>query len=146
MDGREGIQVTKSMSQSVAARHQLSRLCRGTGSILSAGRRAGDLHEEGGDGGWCVCVCVCAHAWPFKCVCMYVFAWMVDCVPYRMGLGESGFSQMGAGLKGTVWVILASQQMKNDAALTQSCVDDLRPLAPLLKNKQNLISQVSVSM
>lgn len=56
-NGRGGIQVTKSTSQSMAARQLLSCRCGGTGSILSAG----DLHEEGGDGGGgdgCVRACV----------------------------------------------------------------------------------------
>lgn len=54
-DERAAIQVTKSRSQSMAARQQQSRLCSQTGSILSAG----DLHKENGGGG-CGGGCVCA--------------------------------------------------------------------------------------
>lgn len=41
MDGKGHIQVTKSRSQSVAARQQLSFHCSGTGSILSAAQGGG---------------------------------------------------------------------------------------------------------
>lgn len=48
--------------------------------------QAGDLHEEGGDGG-CGGGCVCVRALSCECACMCVFAWMIDCVCLA-GLGH----------------------------------------------------------
>lgn len=77
-----GVQVTKSASQSAAARQQLSRLCRGTGSILSAGPRQGICMRK------LVMVvgCVCAHVrfCESMCVCVCVFAWVVDYVCFAL--------------------------------------------------------------
>lgn len=70
-DGWQGdIQVPKSISQSVAARQLLSCCCWETGSILSAG----NLREDGGDGGGGLGVGPCLVIWLRTHVC----AWVLD--------------------------------------------------------------------
>lgn len=95
---------------------------------------AGDLHEEGGDGGCGGCfVCVCA--WSCGCACMCV---CMGSVLYRIGLflklaWESVFSD--GGWVELHYLISASRQKKNEAALTLSCLDELRPSAVRRINK-----------
>lgn len=88
MGGRGRIQGTKSMSQSVAARHLATVVSLLRNRIYPVSRaEAGDLHEEGGDGG---CVCVRDH------VCLHGLT--VCASPDRAVLTlawESVFSQMG---------------------------------------------------
>ena len=59
--------MTKSTSQSVAARQQPSSRTRNR--IHVSRDETGDLHEVDGGGGGCVCACMCVFAWIVDCAC-----------------------------------------------------------------------------